>query len=148
MAGLLKVSEAAVLAIHTVAVLGGRPEGVTRTRQIASYLGASEAHLSKVLQRLVHTGMVASVRGPKGGFRMARDPEDVTLLEGYEAIDGPVQEAGCLLDAPVCDGSCIMGGLLEEVTERFRDHLGGTTVAEVAVHFCEPASKEERDRRG
>ena len=65
---MLKISEAATLALHTAFFLVTNPDRRLTTREMASTMGASEAHLSKVLQRLVHAGLVESVRGPKGGF--------------------------------------------------------------------------------
>ena len=92
----LRVSEATSLALHAMALLTGDGSRPLSCHEMAEALQVSEAHLSKVLQRLGKQGFVSSLRGPKGGFRLARDPEDVSLLEIYEAIEGPVQFSNCL----------------------------------------------------
>ena len=150
MSRLLRISEAAVLAVHTVALLGGREEVLT-TREIAGFLAASEAHLSKVLQRLAKSGIVRSVRGPRGGFRLAGDAGEITLLEVYEAIDGPLEEGKCLLGAAVCDGECIMGEVLAQVDEIVRRQLSETKVCDVGAGLKgrdANAKKNNQDRPG
>jgi hypothetical protein len=69
-------------------------------RYLANRFEISEAHLAKVLQRLVKAELLRSVRGPRGGFILTRAPESVTLLEVFEAvINGSQCEARfCLVD--------------------------------------------------
>jgi Rrf2 family protein len=51
--------------------------------------------LRNILKQLMNAGLVASTRGPQGGYRLAREPEQITLAELVEAIEGPVQLAVC-----------------------------------------------------
>jgi len=132
----IKVSEAASLAIHAMVLLATRPEKVFSTKEIASILHASKAHLSKVLQRLARCGLVKSNRGPKGGFMLAKSIEEITLLEVYEAIEGPLLASECLLNTPLCGGrKCIFGQLLENAGQRFRDYMASTKLSEVTDVF-------------
>lgn len=126
MAGLLRITDAAVLGIHALALMASAEEP-TRVTQLAGTLEASEAHLSKVMQRLSRAGMVTSVRGPKGGFLLARNPDDVTLLEIYEALDGPLAEETCLLARPACGepGACAVRGLNAEIRALVVERLSG-----------------------
>ncbi len=133
MATLPKLSEAASLAMHTMALLAAEPQKSRQTKEIASVLNASEAHLSKVLQRLTKTGLVRSIRGPKGGFLLGSKAGEATLLEVYETIDGPLPQNACLLGTPVCRGeNCVLGGLLAVVNKQVHDHLANTRVRELA----------------
>ena len=132
MADTLKISEAASLAMHTMALLAEDPERVLSTHQIATTLDASEAHLSKVLQRLAKAGLVTSIRGPRGGFLPAKRVDDVTLLEVYESIEGPITPKTCLLNRRICKGDgCILGDLLVRVNREVRDYLSGTKLSEL-----------------
>ena len=85
MANVLKMSDATILGLHAMVYLAGSHGKVDSkahsTRKIASVLNASEAHLSKVLQRLAHTGLLSSTRGPKGGFTLAKGSDQITLLD-------------------------------------------------------------------
>jgi Rrf2 family protein len=86
MSNLFKVSEAASLALHAMLHIVANPNRPVSTREIASGMHASEAHLAKVLQRLARVGLARSTRGPKGGFVLGRPAETITLLDVYEAI--------------------------------------------------------------
>jgi Rrf2 family protein len=130
MSSLVHVSEAASLALHAAVLLAEAGDAVLTTREIAEALGASEAHLSKVLQRLGRAGLVDSVRGPRGGFRLIRPAKDVTLLEVWEAIEGPLHPTHCLFGRPVCTrAGCIMGGVLSRVDQTVRQYLEQTPLS-------------------
>ena len=63
---MIKISEASSLAIHAMVFLAAKPGEKLSTSYIASEIKVSEAHLSKVLQRLNKVGLVVSSRGPSG----------------------------------------------------------------------------------
>ena len=130
----LKISEASSLAMHALGYLANRENGPTTTREIAARFEMSEAHLSKVLQRLVRVDLLRSVRGPKGGFLLTRPPESVSLLEVFEAIEGPFELSQCLLSAAICDGeNCILGKIVVEANEMIRERLEATSLLEVGA---------------
>jgi Rrf2 family protein len=131
---ILNISEAANLGIHALAYLARHSrEAPVTTASIAAAYGVSEAHLSKVFQRLSKAGLVKSVRGPHGGFRLARAPGKITLRDIYEALDGPLGRSICLLNKPKCGlERCVLGDLLTDVQQRVSTHLTQTTLAEVA----------------
>jgi Rrf2 family protein len=132
MADLLKMTSGTALGLHAMAHLAARKRNVTGA-EIATALGASEAHLAKVLQRLARAGFLRSIRGPKGGFTLARDPGDVCLLEVYETLEGPLRTDGCLFSGPVCERvSCMMGDLVANVRHEVRGYLERTTFADIA----------------
>jgi Rrf2 family protein len=130
----LRVSEATSLALHAMALLAQNGRHSVSCNEMASTLSVSEAHLSKVLQRLGKQGFVSSTRGPKGGFRLARPADQVSLLEVYEAIDGPVHFSNCLFETPVCEGHghCIMGDLLNTVDQEVLRYLQDTRLVDLA----------------
>jgi len=130
MPGALKMAEATTLALHTMVYLAANTELPASAKEMAARFNASEAHLAKVLQRLGKVGLVHSTRGPHGGFTLAKDPAEITLLDVYEAIEGPLKVTGCLFDPPVCaGGACILGGLAFSVNKQVRDHLLNTRLS-------------------
>jgi len=132
MSSAFKISEAASLALHTMVLFAARPDELFSTRQIASILGVSEAHLAKVLQRLARAGLARSIRGPKGGFALGKDAEQITLLDVYEVIEGPLESRNCLLATRICNGKrCIFGGLLQTVDEHIRRYMAETRLPEL-----------------
>ncbi|OGL42423.1 MAG: hypothetical protein A2161_21090 [Candidatus Schekmanbacteria bacterium RBG_13_48_7] len=128
----LKISEAASLALHTMMLLAENSDKLVSTKDIASTLKVSEAHLSKVLQRLTKVGMVSAIRGPKGGFRLGRSTGEITLLDIYESIEGPMGEHDCLFTTPVCTGeNCILGDLLSSVNTKVRKYFNETHLSDL-----------------
>jgi Rrf2 family protein len=131
MDNVLRISEASSLAMHAAALLAEEPDRSLSTREIAENLKASEAHLSKVLQRLTRAGIVKPIRGPKGGYMLGKAAEDITLLDIYEEIEGPIPRTYCLMKEPVCRGKdCILGGLLKSVNKEVRDYLSRTRLSD------------------
>jgi Rrf2 family protein len=137
MAHILKLAESASIALHAAVLLAGRDEPLSNS-DIAARINASPAHLSKVLQRLAKAGLVFSSRGPKGGFTLAKPPEDITLLDVYEAIEGPLSSSRCLLGTPVCGGQCILGGLLNNINQETRGYLKTKNLADFKNTFDNP----------
>ena len=123
MTNILRISEAASLALHTTVMLAADPDNLYSTNELASALHASKAHLSKVLQRLEKSDIVKSTRGPNGGFKLTKSGNDIALLEVYEAIDGKLSPSNCLLNECICNGDCIMGKLLGDLNNQVRDYL-------------------------
>ncbi len=142
---LVSFPEAASLGIHAAVILAGQHNGLVSARELAERLNASEAHLAKVMQRLVHTGLVASVRGPHGGFSLARPAGEVTLLAVYEAIEGAVEPARCVFGSPVCGRkTCVFHGVTEELDARLRAYLAGARLSDLA----EEAERKETENVG
>lgn len=134
MSGILAISDAAALGLHTAAALAADPVRRRPARELAAALGVSQAHLAKVLQRLVRAGLVHSVRGPAGGFVLRRPAADVTLLEVYEAVMGPLRPSPCLLGRPSCNAAgCVLGDLLRRVDAEVRAYLSNTRLSALAA---------------
>ena len=131
---MLNISEAANLGLHAMAYLARREgDAPVTTAAVARAYTVSEAHLSKVFQRLAKAGLVRSVRGPRGGFALARPPAEITLREIYEALDGPIRRGDCLFSRPRCGlERCVLGDLLADVHGRIAERFSKTTLAEIA----------------
>ncbi len=130
MAGsILRISEALSLGLHAMVFLAAHVGEPKRVGEIAKRLKASEAHLAKVLQTLARAGLVRAVRGPKGGYELAKPPEEITLLEIFEVLHGPLEDRLCLFKEPLCGGKrCILGDLLEKVNQAVREHFSQTNL--------------------
>jgi Rrf2 family protein len=132
MAQIVRTSEAAAIGLHAALLLAANPERCLSTGEVAERLDVSAHHCSKVLQRLSRSGLVRTVRGPKGGFRLARPPAAIGLLEVYEALDGPLQDTECMFSQPHCRiGECVLSGMFEEVNRVIRSYLEPASLADV-----------------
>jgi Rrf2 family transcriptional regulator, nitric oxide-sensitive transcriptional repressor len=123
MSKIFNISEAATIAIHSMGVIS-QSEQLLNAQQIADITGFSKNHTAKVLQQLVKNNFLRSNRGPKGGFLLNRDPEDVSLMEIYRLIEGDIEENSCKMHCDNCPfKSCIFGGLSEKFSREFKDSL-------------------------
>ena len=126
-------SDATALALHAAAYLAAHPDCVCPAPDISGALGVSHDHLVKVLQKLARAGLVETMRGPRGGVRLARDAKTIRLMDVYEAIEGRYTPVGCLLRKQACDGRhCVLGGLAEKLNRDIHEYLTGTPVASLA----------------
>ncbi len=144
MSTIFKVSEAASLALHAAAIIAGRGGEPVPVSEMAEVLGASEAHLSKVLQRLARAGLVHGKPGPHGGFTLTKPEGRVTLRDLYEAIEGPISCERCLFDLPVCDRKrCALSRLLTRVSNEMARELRAITLEDFRV----PSGARRRSQR-
>lgn len=128
MSKIFSLSEASSIAIHSMVLIARAQNGIN-VLKIAEFTGFSKNHIAKVLQRLVKSDMLKSVRGPSGGFSLKREPKDYTLLGIYEAIEGPIEETDCPLAYDICNyNQCIMGNVINKMTSEFKKFLNKQTL--------------------
>jgi len=128
----LKISDAANLGIHALVYMAerhgqGKP---VATAEAAEAFKVSANHLSKVLQRLTRAGLVKSIRGPRGGFVLARDPDRINLHEIYEAIDGEIAaHHRCVLGKKACSyKECVFGSLVDDIQQKVSTQFLASTL--------------------
>lgn len=92
----MKLSEGVEAAVHSAIVLAGLPESATLPgAALAEYHGISASYLLKHLKELVAANILESVPGPAGGYRLARKPQKISLLDILLAIEGPSPAFRC-----------------------------------------------------
>lgn len=126
----MKVSAKAEYACLAVLALAehGTDGPPLRIREISESHGIPERYLVQILLQLKGSGLVASTRGAAGGYRLARDPETISVREVLSAIDGPDSGAREIPQAnPHAAQS--LGRLWERVREAERAVLDQTTIA-------------------
>jgi Rrf2 family protein len=128
MSNIVQLSEAASLGIHAMVIIA-RNEKIINANQIAEMTDSSRNHLAKVMLTLAKMGLVKSLRGPSGGFVLARKPEQITLLEIYEAIEGKITISECPSDKHICPFTkCILNNIMHKVTYELRDYFNSQTL--------------------
>ena len=128
-----KISEAGSLALHSAIVLASAGDDkFMPAGKMAEMLGASEAHLLKVLQRMVKAAFIDSVRGPGGGYRLKRPANDISLLEIYETFEGRITADGCLLNKKVCSGPiCALNDFFSKISLQSKKYLAETKLSDL-----------------
>ena len=130
----MKLSLATRYALHAATYLAAqKKDDAVASHIIAQSRGISERFLLKVLRPLVSARILTSIKGPNGGYRLARASNDITMLEVLEAVEGPVRG-----DAPSGKGEkdTALGRRLNDVcnthAEMTRKMLGKVKISELA----------------
>ncbi len=126
-------SDASLIAVHALAGLAAQPGMLVQTRELASAIGASEHHLAKVMQRLVKAGLARSVKGPAGGFSLAKEADAITFLQTIESVDGPVNTHFCPFSTENCSpDNCIFGSEISEHSKQLMEYLDKRSIGDIA----------------
>lgn len=97
------ITRATEYAIRAVLFMATQPRGETVLKKdICREQEITPAFLTKILQPLIKQGIVGSHRGIGGGFYLAKDPADITLLDVIKAEEGPIYLNLCLADETNC----------------------------------------------
>jgi Rrf2 family protein len=129
MSKFFNISEAASIGIHSMVLIAKSDKRLNVTK-ISEIMDFSRHHVAKVMQRLAKAGMVSSTRGPAGGFVLAKDSEDITLLHIYEAIEGPIDDTDCPLGYKNCPfNKCLLDEVAANINKTFKEHLQSHSLA-------------------
>lgn len=90
----------AVRAVLHLARMGNTERAATST--VAKEQNIPPSFLAKIISQLSIAGLLHTSRGARGGVTLAREPQDITLLEVVEAIDGPIQLNECVGNDGLC----------------------------------------------
>ncbi|MET8904216.1 MULTISPECIES: Rrf2 family transcriptional regulator [unclassified Streptomyces] len=135
----MKLSQGVEWAVHCCLLLAHAEDGAAVPRTtLAGYYGLPDAYLAKHLKSLVRSGVLAATSGPRGGFRLARVPDSITVLDIVEAIEGSTppfvcteirQRGACALPVERCERPCGVAQVMYDADRAWRDSLRGVTVA-------------------
>ena len=142
--GIIRISDAASIALRSMAYLAAAGESGAKISDIASAIGASKNHLAKVLALLASEGLIHSERGPSGGVRLARRGCDISLAQVYDAVEANQDErreeplfaaskVPCLMEKKGCTlRTCLFRPFIEEAQRKFRDVIESHSVLDLA----------------
>ena len=121
--------------------------GVVRLQEIATRQGISQPYLEQLFARLKRAGLVIGVRGPNGGYRLARPAGEVSVAEVIAAVDETIATNACRVGGPVgCTGRqerCLTHNLWAALGRHIHDFLGDVTLADVANGRVAPSRAPE-----
>jgi Rrf2 family protein len=99
----MQITRQADYAVRAVLYLAGLGEnGRAPTGQIARMQNVPPSFLAKIVSQLSVAGVLHTSRGARGGVSLARSPDEISVLEVIEVIDGPIALNECVLDPSVC----------------------------------------------
>ncbi len=99
---MLALSQTTGYAILALSCLSGCGDQWVMAKDMARCTGISLPYLSKVLHALGNSGLIEAKRGYRGGFRLARPADQITLLDIAEAVEGEAWKPRCLLGLEEC----------------------------------------------
>jgi Rrf2 family protein len=141
----MKLSDGVEWALHCATLLAALPpEATLPGKALAEYHGVSESYLLKHLQSLTRAGLLESVPGPKGGYRLARPAQEISLLDVVEAVEGTTPAFRCTeirqcgpaaLEKKAYRLPCAINITMLRAEAAWKDVLRAQTLAELVVHL-------------
>ena len=122
-------------------------EGGERTsiKQLTKHIKIPSPFLAKILQDLTHKGLLASFKGPHGGFALRKPAKEITLLHIVEAIDGVAFTNGCVLGFVECSpgNPCSLHNEWKTIRDRIQATLSKQDIAQMAKQMHKPEYRRE-----
>jgi Rrf2 family protein len=129
----MKMTFASQYAVHALTAMAQGGEG----RPVPSHLtardkGIPERFLLKILKPLVNVGILHSVKGPNGGYRLAKPANQITLLEVIEAVDGTLRGFVPRTDAKAAEAlDAKLEEVCQQITTQERQQLGKVRLSDL-----------------
>jgi Rrf2 family nitric oxide-sensitive transcriptional repressor len=119
--------------LRTLIYLGLRPDELSTIDEIAAAYNISANHLMKVVQQAAQAGEVHTVRGQRGGMRLARAPEAINIGTVLRRTEPDLHIAPCFGSGGACciQPACILQGALGEALAAFMAVVDGMTLADL-----------------
>ena len=121
-------------AVRCVLFLSKEPDRTVGAAEIADAVLAPGTFLAKILQALAKKGIVRSVKGAAGGFRLARPPAQINLLDVIGAVQGTSALNVCAVDRAACSrsDSCTVHPVWVDLRKDIEKRLAGEDFARLA----------------
>ena len=142
----MKLGDGVEQAIHSVSMLAGLSEGgVLSAAALAEFHGVSTSYLLKHLQALSGAGIVSTVPGPKGGYKLAKPTEEINLLDIVLAVEGPEPAFRCgeirqrgpnQLPGRYFTKPCQISAAMLRAERVYRAELAKTSIADILVQLA------------
>ena len=136
--------------VYAILLLNMLPErAVLPGEAISQQLGTSPTYFQKLLRKLVSAGLITSVPGVKGGFKLNKKPENISVFDIYEAIEGqqalysPSGVLGDLLELEEPERCCLLTDLMLDAENAWRLRMEQETIALLSEKMNEQRFQEK-----
>lgn len=149
---MMRLSKLTDYAVVMMVHMGQTDGRVFSAAQIAEETGVPAPTVAKLLKELARADLLISIRGANGGYRMDRTPEEVSIAEVVQALEGPIALTACVDGADdncTVESLCGMRGNWNKVNTAIRTALEGVSLAEMAlapVNFLTPGEMGMEER--
>lgn len=123
-------------------------DGPVQIGSIAKRQDISVKYLEQLIIPLKKANYIESVRGPKGGHMLSKSPEEITVGEIVELLEGGINLANCIGNPDVCERheGCLTRAIWEEATEAIHDRLNAITLSEMIKKTGGKDSKKKQTK--
>ncbi|MCX7770654.1 MAG: Rrf2 family transcriptional regulator [Proteobacteria bacterium] len=139
----MRITNAAEYAIRAVLKMAMEPDRVYTATELFVDIEAPQKFLSKILQKLAQKKILSSTRGIKGGFKIKKPIDTLTLFDIIEAIDGPMALNKCLLDGFDCSREkyCPVHLIWEEAQLQLKKILTQKSIKDIVNEYRKMVGK-------
>ncbi len=130
----MNISKSTGYAVHALAYMVFRNTGTpVQISEISRFQNVSKTYLAKIFQQLAAADLVAGQRGVSGGYLLTKQPEDITLFDIVEAVEGPVEKDHCCLGILGCPikPHCVVLGVFSDVNRNLVLNLKSITLKDI-----------------
>ncbi len=145
---MIRLSKLADYGIVIVTELARHPERTHTAPEMAAATHIPQPMVSKILKALARGRLLASTRGAKGGYRLARPADEVSVADVITALEGPIALTACIDDGPGCcdiEALCPARANWQRINDAIRGALAGITVAEMALTIPPAFGRRQHD---
>ena len=131
---MIKFSRLADYAVVVLAILAKNDKELMAASSLSCQSGLPEPTVAKVLKKLSKNGVVISIRGASGGYKLAYSKEEITVAQIVTAVDGPVALTACVeesKDECCYTGCCPVKGRWDRVNVAVKNALSDITLADM-----------------
>ena len=134
---MLKLSKLTDYATVVLSVIAKDSHRLHDALELAEVTGIALPTVSKILKILTKAGLLSSMRGAKGGYALAREPEKITVAMVIGALEGPIALTECSASHKGCDqaSGCRIQGSWHLINQKIANALESVTLADMILRF-------------
>ena len=140
----MKLSTRGKYGLYAMYYLASHAGEGPQTLQSISTVGVPKQYLEQLLGNLRRAGLVSTVRGAQGGYQMATRPEETSLRDIIDAVEGPIELSECTSVGSACQksGTCPVRWVWQRVTDSINAELEKIKLSDMLTQPCESEEEE------
>ncbi len=111
-------------------------------KRISEQEGISTDYIEQIIVPLKNAGLVNSVRGLRGGFRLAREAADITVYDVLSASEGDINLVGCLNEGCSSSDKCVVQGIWQGASDVLKEYFEKITLQELHDDYLKRTSEQ------
>ena len=141
----MKLSTRGKYGLYAMYYLAAHAGEGPQTLQSISTVGVPRQYLEQILGNLRRAGLVSTVRGAQGGYQIAGRPQEITVRDVIDAVEGPIELSECASAETSClrSGTCPVRRVWQRVTDSINAELEKIKLSDMLIQPCESEEKTD-----